>query len=422
MQPIEQIRKVLLECYAAAIQHVEGEYRVAKKLPNIVQQHFTADELQVLRVIAIGKAADSMLQGALACLDSYPVKALLITKTGHVSVRSKQNKRIQWYEAGHPVPDQGSLLAGQALLEFLQAGSGQALKQPPCLFLISGGASSLVEVLADGWDLSTLQEVTQWMLGKAYDIQQINAVRQRISCIKGGGLWRILRLRKVVCLLISDVPQDDVVVIGSGLLFPPEERLRVSESLPDQWRDALPEKAWVNPPDSFYWKVVASNRMACKAALSKASQLGYAARIMPEFLQSDAEMAARHCICCAKKEPGVFLIWGAETTVVLPDNPGRGGRNQHLALAAAIEMAHSQCLLLAAGTDGTDGMTDEAGALVDGATLERGTVDGIEAQRCLQQADSGSFLYASGDLISTGVTGTNVMDLVIAYCQEKQPQ
>lgn len=115
-----------------------------------------------------------------------------------------------------------------------------------------------------------------------------------------------------------------------------------------------------------------------------------------------------------------MLIWGAETTVTLPENPGKGGRNQHLALAAAIEISQSQDnpVLLSAGTDGTDGLTEDTGAIVDNHTIERAEREGFNAKDSLRGADSGHFLHASGDLISTGVTGTNVMDLVIAYCEK----
>ncbi len=414
MQSIEQTRKDMLRCYAAAVQRVEGTHVVSSTLPVILHQQFASDELRQLRIVAIGKAADAMLQGALACLDAHPVKALLISKTGHVSRKLQLDSRVQWLEAAHPVPDQSSLHAGQALLDFLRAEDSS-----PCLFLISGGASSLVEVLAEGWDLPELQQMTNWMLANALSIQQINTVRKQVSRIKGGGLWKILGYRKVVCLMISDVPGDDAEMIGSGLLFPSTISSPVPDSLPDRWRNALPLTSQLTMPDAFFWKVIACNRMAGDAASAKAIALGYNSRLMPDFLQGNAEQAARHCLSIAKKSPGTMFIWGAETTVTLPDNPGRGGRNQHLALAAALLIKkNTGCVLLAAGTDGTDGITDDAGALVDAGTLARGKLHGLDAKQCLRRADSGSFLYASGDLISTGVTGTNVMDLIITYCQK----
>ena len=160
--------------------------------------------------------------------------------------------------------------------------------------------------------------------------------------------------------------------------------------------------------------IVANLQMAREAAELRARELGFQVHRQDRFIEGDAAETGRGLADELLQGPEGITIWGGETTVELPPEPGRGGRNQHLALAAATRLAGSgNCYLLSAGTDGTDGPTEDAGALVDAETLLRGTQEGMEAERCLTAADAGAFLEASGDLITTGPTGTNVMDLII---------
>lgn len=252
------------------------------------------------------------------------------------------------------------------------------------LFLISGGTSSLVEVLDAGWTLARLQKATQDMLANGAVIGDINAMRRALSLIKGGKLWQYLGERAVTCLLMSDVPGDDPAVIGSGLLFP-------------------------SPKEDFDWEIVASNRHMLEAIATD-----HPAHLMPEFLEGDTETVAQHCVEHLRNSvPGLYL-WGAETTLQLPPSPGYGGRNQHFALAAALHLRPDDTIfLLAVGTDGTDGVTEDTGALVDSGTVQRGQYLNLDPVACLQAADAGTFLAASGDLIHTGPTGTNVMDVII---------
>jgi hydroxypyruvate reductase len=222
-------------------------------------------------------------------------------------------------------------------------------------------------------------------------------------------------------LLISDVIGDDPAVIGSGLLAAtaPEIMGLADINLPG-WFGALTELADPMPSasapcfDNIHLHVIASLNKACAAAAEKAGALGYDVFLHPDLFCCDAESTGRR-LASAVIEGGPLLhVWGGETVVTLPEHPGRGGRNQHLALAAAINLqGHADCLLLAAGTDGTDGPTPDAGALVDGESLARGELDGLNAREYLQAFDSAKFLEASGDLITTGPTGTNVMDIVL---------
>ena len=357
-------------------------------------------------MLAIGKAAGAMVEGACSGLGDSLCEVLVITKAGHGG-----HPRLgeQWWEGGHPVPDERSLMAGLALLDFLE----HLPEGRPLLVLLSGGASALVEVLPEGMVVEQLVEVNRYLLGAGFDIDTINRVRKRLSLIKGGRLLHYLRGRRCVQLLIADVPGDDPAVIGSGPLFP----------CADQALPPLP--GWIVelclPPAPAVEvgcesHVIADNRMACEAAAQRAEALGLPVYLHGSLFTGPVEQVARQCCDSLLAGPPGLHVWGGESTVVLPAEPGRGGRNQQLALWAAIYLAgREDVLLLAAATDGSDGPGSDAGGLVDGQTLARGEAEGFSTTRALARANAGAFLEASGDLISTGPTGTNVMDLVLAW-------
>ncbi len=402
-----QHRSHLAEIFQAALARVEGAAAVAAWLG----QHPLEGER---RLVAIGKAAQSMADGAIRVLDERIVQALIISKQGHLDHALCNRRGWECIEAAHPVPDENSLYAGGRLLEFLDGPD-----ERPLLFLLSGGASSLVEAPVAGVDLDFIARCNGWLLASGLDIVQMNLIRKGLSRIKGGGLLAHLAGREVHALAISDVPGDRPAAIGSGLLVPEPELARQLEEiqLPEWLRERLQsglEQRQAPPPQAPAVQIVANLEGARQAAAERARELGFAVFRHDEFLEGDAAEAGRRLAREVLDGPPGISIWGGETTVELPPQPGQGGRNQHLALAAATILAGSDhCYLLAAGTDGTDGPTDDAGALVDGQTLSRGELEGLDAAQALDAADSGRFLEASGDLIATGPTGTNVMDLVI---------
>lgn len=398
----------MLEIFQAGLEAVKGDYAVYQAL-------MARGDLPACHVIAIGKAAEAMYQGAKRYLDEEIRSTFIISKYGHYSAEALADPQIITLEAAHPVPENSSLLAGEMLLDHLK----KLPENEPCLFLISGGASSLCEVLEPGWTLEQLKALTQELLSEGYDIHAINAIRQRISAIKGGKLWQHMGKRPVWALLISDVEGDEPTSIGSGLLFPPEENY-LPDSLAEKWQKRLP--AWVQHtvPDSFQWQIVASNQVALTAMQRKATGLNYKAAIMPRFLNGPAVQEAVKCVAELKDTDADLLLWGGETTVILPEKPGRGGRSQHFALAAALEIENTALMLLAAGTDGNDGLSEDAGALVNGKTCIKGRAVDKQPEESLQRADSGNFLEACGDLVYTGPTGTNVMDVVIGLKPKTQ--
>ena len=395
---VDKVTVDLRAIFQSAVDSVAGNDTVKKELTtNAYPEKF--------HLVAIGKAADSMVQGVLA---EQIISGLVISKHGHLSELLKQNPALTCLESDHPIPKESSLKAGKALIQYLE----NLPEKEPVLFLISGGASALVEVLKDGWDLDQLQKLTDYLLANAYSINEINTVRRHISSCKSGGVWSHISEREVSCLMISDVPDDDPAIIGSGLLFPAKENKL--PKLPQEWLEKLGEYKPNKVPNNFNWKIIACLEDAKKAAAVKAKSLGYKVKIMPDFLDGDAEQTAKDCVNTLQKNKGVLCVWGGETTVMLPKNAGRGGRNQHLALAAAIEMdGFKHTHLLAAGTDGSDGMTTATGAVVDDLTVQFGNQKKLKTSEFLKCADSNSFFKQTESLITTGATGTNVMDLVI---------
>ncbi len=400
----------LLEIFQAALRRVAGDVAVSDWLA-------THPPSRDVELIALGKAAQSMARGAWEQQGKGIRRALLISKTDHLDGRFCRERGWEGIEAAHPVPAQSSLQAGRRLVEFLDTGD----QDLPLLVLISGGASSLVEVPVDGVDLAFLARANHWLLGSSMDIVSMNRVRKGLSRIKGGGLLSWVGNREVILLAISDVPGDLPGAIGSGLLVPePDLQGRLGELRLPQWLSealttGLEQRRGQGLPTSGPELHIVANLEAAKlAATNRAMALGYVARTVPGVLEGDAEAVGLRLAQELIEGPSGVTVWGGETTVKLPVQPGRGGRNQHLALAAAMALeGQSGCLMLCAGSDGSDGPTEDAGALVNGETLARARQEGFDPKQCLTRADSGTLLEATGDLITTGPTGTNVMDLVI---------
>jgi hydroxypyruvate reductase len=337
-------------------------------------------------IAAIGKAAAPMALGAHDALGAAVRRTLVITREGHAMPELLARGDVELLESAHPVPDARSLAAGARLLRWVE-------ELPPAaepLFLISGGASSLVEVLAPGASLDELLQLNVQGLAAGIPIGELNARRRSLSRIKGGGLAARLGERAARALFISDVPGNDPGVIGSGLMGAPPGGDQVRRT------------------------IIASADDAVAGVAAEAQRRGLIVHAGAERFEGPATRLAARFAHEQRLLPAEVFVWGGESTVQLPPAPGRGGRNQHLALSAAKLIAgEPDLLLLAAGTDGTDGVTEDAGALVDSDTCARLALAGIDADESLRQADSGTALAASGDLVHTGPTGTNVGDIVI---------
>jgi glycerate-2-kinase len=379
-------------------------------------------------VLAAGKAAGAMAAAFEARADGRIAHGLMVTKDGH----ALPLERFESREAGHPLPDARSQDAGVAALALAsRAGPEDAL-----IVLLSGGASSLLSCPAEDLTLAELRETTDLLLRAGAEIRELNCVRKHLTRVSGGRLAAACPARQIFVLAISDVLGDDWATIGSGPCAADPttyadalrvlEYRAVLERVPAAVRAHLEAGAAggreesVKPGDPALGRVrqrlIACNRDALAAVRVAAQRRGLVPVELTDRLRGEASDVGRRLAAAARAlSPGPprLLLAGGEPTVTVR-GAGRGGRAQELALAAAIELeGDPRVVVLAAGTDGSDGPTPAAGAYVDGATLARGTAAGADARAALADNDAYGFFSREGGAFVTGPTGTNVMDLVL---------
>ncbi len=383
------------------------------------------DRRRVL-VLGCGKAGGAMARGAEDVLGDRIADGFVVVKDGY----TKPTRTIRLAEARHPVPDARGEAASAALLAL----AARAGKDDLVLFLVSGGGSALTPAPAAPVTLAEKQTVTRLLLEAGATIGELNAVRKHLSRFKGGQLARAAAPARVVTLALSDVIGDPLDVIASGPTAPDPttftdalaviDRRGVADRVPASVRDRLASGArgeideTPKPGDAIFERItnviIGNNSIVTDAAVAAATHLGLAPQLLTRSLEGEARVVARELVDRARAlPPRACLIAGGETTVTVKGS-GRGGRCQEFALAAAIAIdGHDDLVVLAAGTDGTDGPTDAAGAVVDGSTVARGRAHGADAARSLDDNDSHAFLRAAGDLIVTGPTNTNLLDLYV---------
>ena len=393
-------------------------------------KHYDLTRFNALHAVGAGKASARMAQATEQLLGDR-LSGVVNVKYGH----GVPLKAVKINEAGHPLPDEAGVRGTLEILRLLDQCGEQSL----VFFLVSGGGSALLPCPADGLTLPDKQQTTQILLECGAAIQEINAVRKHISRVKGGRLAKAAYPATVVSLILSDVVGDALDSIASGPTVPDAstftdcwrviERYRLREKLPAAVRSHLERGAkgevaeTPKPADPFFERVqnwiVGSNRLALSAAKEKAEKLGYHALILSSLIQGETREAAGIHAAIGKEilETGnpvprpACVISGGETTVTIRGD-GLGGRNQEFALAAAMGIAGSEgIVVLSGGTDGTDGPTEAAGAMVDDTTMQRAKDKGLDAERHLQANDSYHFFQPLDDLLITGPTFTNVMDL-----------
>ncbi len=381
-----------------------------------------------LRVLAVGKAAAAMAQ-ALECeAGDWIESGLAITKEGH----GVALEHIALRETAHPVPDPRSEAAAREALTLVEeTGPEEVL-----VVLLSGGASSLLSCPAPGLTLADVARTTAVLLDAGADIETLNAVRKHLSAVSGGRLARRSRARCIEVLAISDVRDDRLDVLGSGPFAPdPSSYADALHALDDaDPQRRLPAPVWAHlaagvrgeieetpkPRDPVFarvrTRVLANNGTALRAAAAAAAAEGWVPIVLEEALTGEARTVGRRlgalALAAASDRP-VCLIAGGESTVHVR-GPGKGGRSQEIALAASLQLrGRGGSGILAAGTDGTDGPTDAAGAYADGETVERGRERGVDALAALAANDSYVFFAAEGGLFRTGPTLTNVRDVAL---------
>ena len=328
----------------------------------------------------------------------------------------RKDQRIEIHESSHPVPDETSLEAGAALLHFVKNLPADAR----LLVLISGGSSSLVEVLQDSVTLDDLQAINHYLLASGKNIHALNSWRKRFSKIKGGGLLDYLTVDECTQLLISDVHPDDAAVIGSGLLIASDDEPDADDFLQQYIDVATQTKPRTDKTVHTY--IIGTQSMALQAVADEVEHMDLACYLHDEFIDGNAVQEGERLGHWLLNEAPVGIHLWAETTVVLPERPGIGGRNQAFALALANTLLSAglesdDIGVLAAGSDGIDGNSACAGAVVFASTARQIVQSGYEIESELAAANAGGLLMLTGDLFKTGATGTNVMDLIIAWKQ-----
>jgi len=377
-------------------------------------------------VLGCGKASGVMARAAEEVLGDRIAEGFVVVKDGY----TVPLRRVTLAEAGHPVPDERGLVASARLLELAR----NAHEDDLVLFLVSGGGSALTPAPAPPVTLAEKQEVTRLLLAAGATIGELNAVRKHLSQLKGGQLARAAWPATTLTLALSDVIGDPLDVIASGPTAPDPttfatalevlERRRVWVRTPASVLDRLEAglkgevEETLKPGDRIFTRVtnvvIGNNALISDAAVSAAERLGYRPHFLTRELQGEARQVASELVERARAlEPPACLVAGGETTVTVRGR-GKGGRCQEFALAAALELRPGDGFtVLAAGTDGTDGPTDAAGAIVDGETVGRGRAAGADPERALDDNDAHRFLRASGDLLVSGPTNTNLLDLYV---------
>ena len=400
----------------------------------------TVDLAKIRRILVLGagKAGAPMAQAVEEVLGARIDSGRVVVKEGH----GAPTRRIKLLEAGHPVPTQAGLDAGAELLALAQ----NAGKDDLVICLLSGGGSALLESLPAPLTLGQLQATTALLLASGATINELNTVRKHLSLIKGGRLAQAVAPARLITLVLSDVVGSPLDVIASGPTVADPgtwsdawnivQRYRLDGHLPAPviahlragLEGIIPDTPKAGDPvlDAAQTLVIGDNALAAAAAHAEAVRRGYNAAILTTFLEGEAGEIGRVAVALAREVQAhgrpvaapACMILGGETTVTLGDNPGKGGRNQEIALAAALALDGMEGIIVVAlATDGSDGPTDSAGGVVNGTTAARARALGLDPYAALQRHDAYPLLDATNALLRTGPTRTNVNDLLFVFVE-----
>jgi hydroxypyruvate reductase len=442
---------------AAAIAAVEPGAAVRRYLRRDGARLYAADTVYDLTdyervfLVGAGKAGAPMAHAAASILDDRLTSGVVVVKDGYglekgdgrleLSNPNHQSpfSNLHIIEAGHPVPDERGVAGARRVVELL----AQATERDLVIFLISGGGSALLTLPVDSVSLTDMQALTSLLLRCGAGIDEINALRKHLDQVKGGGLARFAHPATLVTLILSDVVGNPLDVIASGPTVPDTstfadaydalERYGVVADAPQSILTYLQRGLSGQAPETLkadathfarvHNILVGSNAQAARAALAAAQADGFNTLLLTTYLQGEAREAGRMLAAIGRElaatgnplaRPACIIV-GGETTVTLRGD-GRGGRNQELALAAVIELAGLDTIaLVTLATDGGDGPTDAAGAIVTGATLARARALGLDPAASLVRNDAYPFFAALGDLLLPGPTNTNVNDLAFVF-------
>lgn len=429
----KDIREIF-DCGVLAVDPGEGIKRYVSLNNNILavgEKSYDLREIKDIYVVGAGKGAASMGKALEDILGDRIKDGVINVKYGYTA----DLKRIRLNEAGHPIPDEKGMKGAREIIDLLKKTGEDDL----VICLITGGASALLPLPAEGISLKDKQLITDLLLRCGASIREINSIRKHISGIKGGNMARAAYPSRLITLILSDVIGDIIDIIGSGPTVHDNstysdcmeifKNYDLTEDIPASIirqmerginREIEETPSADDPIFSWYQNIIiGGNILTLKASLEKANSLGYNALILSSFIEGETADVAKVHAAIAKEiissgsplSPPACVISGGETTVTI-HGEGKGGRNQEFVLAAAIEIdGLNNVVILSGGTDGTDGPTDAAGAIADGSTAGKAKKMGLDPYNYLRNNDSYHFFQKTKDLLITGPTNTNVMDL-----------
>lgn len=436
MKPVFALRQDARDIFNAALKAADAAKAVSRHLRvdgeaiEIDGRLYSLTNYRKILVVGAGKGSAQMCRALAELIGDWPYGGIVITKYGY----AVPVKNIAMIEAGHPIPDENGMRATEQVVRLLR----QTTSEDLVINLISGGGSALLCSPVDDVSLQEKQEITRLLLRCGAPIGEINAIRKHISKVKGGRLARLAYPSTVISLILSDVVGDSISDIASGPTAPDPSTFSECQIMVDKYKLRTEKSASVarlidkgsageieetpKPGDPIFNNVanvvIGGNRLAVIAAKEQAETLGYHVKVIDDLAEGEAtELAAAHAAVIKKiYHSGKFrrptcVISGGEATVTVRGH-GLGGRNQEFAVATALELdGLDGVVALIGGTDGTDGPTQAAGGIVDGGTVHRGETKGLDARDYLSRNDSYHYLKATDDLLVTGPTFTNVMDL-----------
>ena len=426
-------------CSVDSFSAVQKHLSLEKEILTVNGKTYPLSDYDNIYVLGTGKATAAMAQAVEEVLSERITAGFITVKYGH----TRPLKYIKVHEAGHPIPDAAGLEGSEQIIRLLQSAGEKDL----IIFIISGGGSALLPSPVPGLTLRDIQETTQILLEVGANIDEMNIIRKHLSRLKGGRLAKLAYPASLIALILSDVVGDHLGSIASGPTAPDEstyhnclqiiDKFAINEKIPKPVLDFFvsgqngKEDETLKSGDPVFQRVqnviIGNNIQAVIEAKQKAETLGYNSLILSSSMEGEAKEVAKIHASIAKEiihtnnplPPPACVISGGETTVTIRGK-GMGGRNQEFALAAAVEIdGLDNTVILSCGTDGTDGPTDAAGAVVDGQTLKRAKQKQMDAEKYLLDNNSYHFFKALDDLVITGPTFTNVMDIRLILVTEK---
>ena len=436
MKPVFALRQDALQIFKAGLEAADAAKAVSRHLRvdgeaiEAGGRVYRLTNYRKILVVGAGKSSAQMCRALSELIGDWLYGGIIITKYGY----AVPVKKIAVIEAGHPIPDENGLRATEQVVDLLR----QTTSEDLVINLISGGGSALLCSPADDVPFREKQEITRLLLRCGAAIGEINAIRKHVSKVKGGHLARLAHPSTLISLILSDVVGDSISDIASGPTAPDPSTFSECQSILNSYKLRTEKSGSIarlidkgsageieetpKPGNPIFTNVVnvviGSNRLAVIAAKEQAETLGYYVKVIDDLAEGEAtELAAAHAAVIKRiYHSGKFrrptcVISGGEATVTVRGN-GLGGRNQEFAVATALEIdGLDRVVALIGGTDGTDGPTEAAGGIVDGGTVGRAISKGLDTRDYLRRNDSYHYLQATDDLLVTGPTSTNVMDL-----------